>query len=110
MRMGGERFQDEMASGAQRPSPPLPTQIVSEKWKWKSLSRVQLFATPWTIQSMEFSRPEYCSGWPFPPPGDFPNPGIETTSPELQMDSLPAELSDCKTITKWFITWFYHVN
>ena len=31
MRMEGERFQDEMASGAQRPSPPLPTQIVSEK-------------------------------------------------------------------------------
>ena len=27
------------------------------KWKWKSLSGVQLFATPWTIQSMEFSRP-----------------------------------------------------
>ena len=26
--------------------------------KWKSLSRVQLFATPWTTQSMEFSRPE----------------------------------------------------
>ena len=31
----------------------------SEKWKWKSLSRVQLSATPWIIQSMEFSRPEY---------------------------------------------------
>ena len=31
-----------------------------EKWKW--LSRVQLFATPWTIQPMEFSRPEYWSG------------------------------------------------
>ena len=33
----------------------------SEKWKWKSLSRVQLFVTPWTwtIWSMEFSRPEY---------------------------------------------------
>ena len=31
-------------------------------WKWKFLSRVQLFATPWTIQSMEFSRPEYWSG------------------------------------------------
>ena len=29
------------------------------KVKWKSLSRVWLFATPWTIQSMEFSRPEY---------------------------------------------------
>ena len=30
--------------------------------KWKSLSRVQLFATPWTIQSMEFFRPQYWSG------------------------------------------------
>ena len=28
----------------------------------KSLSRVRLFATPWTIQSMEFSRPESWSG------------------------------------------------
>ena len=34
--------------------------------KWKSLSRVQLFATPWTIQSMEFSRPVYWSGVAFP--------------------------------------------
>ena len=30
-----------------------------DKWKWKSLSCVSLFATPWTIQSMEFSRPQY---------------------------------------------------
>ena len=30
-------------------------------WKWKSLSRVQLFATPWTMQSMTFSRPEHWS-------------------------------------------------
>ena len=30
--------------------------------KWKSLRRVQLFASLWTIQSMEFSRPEYWSG------------------------------------------------
>ena len=28
-------------------------------WKWKSLSRVRLFATPWTTQSMGFSRPEH---------------------------------------------------
>ena len=28
-------------------------------WKWKSLSHVQLFETPWTIQSPEFSKPEY---------------------------------------------------
>ena len=60
-------------------------------WKWKSLSRVQLFATPWTTQSMEFSRPEYWSGEPFPSPGDLPNPGIKPRSLTLQADSLPAE-------------------
>ena len=40
---------------------------------------------------MEFSRPEYWSGLPFPSPGDLPNPGIEPRSPTLQADSLPAE-------------------
>ena len=40
---------------------------------------------------MEFSRPEYCSGQPFPSLGDLPNPGIEPRSPALQADSLPAE-------------------
>ena len=34
-----------------------------------------------------FSRPEYWSGLPGPPPGDLPNPGL----PPLQVDSLPAE-------------------
>ena len=39
------------------------------------------FATPWTVAdqdplSMKFSRQEYWSGWPFPPPGDLHNPGI----------------------------------
>ena len=43
------------------------------------------------IQTMEFSRPEYWSGQPFPSPGDLPNPGIEPRSPSLQADSLPAE-------------------
>ena len=32
---------------------------------------------------MEFSRQEYLSELPFPPPGDLPNPGIELTSPTL---------------------------
>ena len=32
------------------------------RWKWKLLSHIQLFVTPWTIQLMEFSRPEYWSG------------------------------------------------
>ena len=44
-----------------------------------------------TIQSMEFSRPEYWTGKPFPAPRDLPNPGIKPRSPELQADSLPAE-------------------
>ena len=40
---------------------------------------------------MEFPRPEYWSGWPFPFPGDLPNPGIKPRSPTVQADSLPAE-------------------
>ena len=40
---------------------------------------------------MEFSSPEYWSGWPFPSPGDIPNPGITPMYPILQTDSLPAE-------------------
>ena len=48
-------------------------------------SRVRLFATPWTIAhqaplSMRFSRQEYWSGLPFPPPGDLPDAGVEPTS------------------------------
>ena len=54
----------------------------------RSLSRVWLFVTPWTIESMEFSRPEYWSGSPFPSPEDLPNPGIEPRSLTLKADSL----------------------
>ena len=39
--------------------------------------------------SWRFSRQEYCSGLPCPPPGDLPNPGIKPRSPALQVDSLP---------------------
>ena len=67
-----------------------------ERKKVKSLSRVRLFVTPWTVAyqappSMGFSRQEYWSGLPFPPPGDLPNPGIKPRSPTLQADSLPSE-------------------
>ena len=41
---------------------------------------------------MGFSRQEYWSGLPFPPPRDLPNPGIEPGSPALQANSLQAEL------------------
>ena len=44
-----------------------------------------------TIQSMEFSRPEYWSRQPFPSPGDHPKPRIKPRSPTLLVDSLPAE-------------------
>ena len=59
-----------------------------------TLSRVQLFVTPWTVAcqaplSMGFSRQEYWSGLPFPPPGDLPDPGTEPRSPVVQADSLP---------------------
>ena len=47
--------------------------------------------TPETIQSMEFSRPEYLSGYPFPSPGYLPNPGTQPRSSALQADSLPIE-------------------
>ena len=40
---------------------------------------------------MGFSRQEYWSGLPCPPPGDLPNPGIKPRSPRLQADSLPSE-------------------
>ena len=40
---------------------------------------------------MEFSRPENWSGYPFPSPGDLPNPGMKLRFPTLPVDSLPAE-------------------
>ena len=47
------------------------------------LSVQSLFVTPWTPLSVEFPRQEYCSGLPFPSPGDCPNPGIKPESPAL---------------------------
>ena len=65
----------------------------------KSISHVRLFATPWIVArqaplSMGFSRQEYWSGLPCPPPGDLPDLGTEPiclVSPALQADSLPTE-------------------
>ena len=74
----------------------LEMSTVGLKVKVKSLSRVRLFATPWTVAhqappSMGFSRQEYWSGLPFPSPGDLPNPGIQPGSPASQADTLPSE-------------------
>ena len=60
----------------------------------KSLSCVQLFATPWIVAyqvppSMEFSRQGCWSGLPFPSPGDVPHPGIKSVSPALSGGFFP---------------------
>ena len=72
----------------------------------KLLSRVQLFATPWTVAyqappTLEFSRQEYWSGLPFPSPGDLHDPGIEPRSPALQVDALPSEPPGSQAIYKF---------
>ena len=59
-------------------------------------SCVWLFETPWTaaprlLCPWGFSRQEYWSGLPCPPPGDLPNPGMEPRSPALQADFLPSK-------------------
>ena len=77
----------------------LPYSLYSQKErkrKAKSLSRVRLFETPWTVAyqappSMGFSRQEYWSGVPFPSPGDLPDPGIRPGCPALHADALPSE-------------------
>ena len=51
-----------------------------------SAAQSRLTAIPWTVAcltplAMGFSRQEYWSGLPFPPPGDLPGPGIEPACP-----------------------------
>ena len=51
---------------------------------------------PWTVAhqtppSMGFSRQEYWSGLPCPPPVDLPDPGVDPGSPALQVDSSLSE-------------------
>ena len=65
-------------------------------------SRVLLFSTPWTVAwqaplSMGFSRQEYWSGLPCPPPGDLPDPGIKPES--LMSPGLSGEF--LTTSTTW---------
>ena len=71
------------------------------KWvKWKLLSRVQLFVTPWTytVHGILQARILELVAFPFPR-GSF-NPGIKPRSPTLQAASLPAEKGS-PAILKW---------
>ena len=59
-------------------------------------SRVQLFVTLGTVAlqvplSMGFSRQEYWTGFPCPPPGVLPDWGIKSQSPAFQADCLLSE-------------------
>ena len=96
-----------------------------------SLSRVWLFAAPWTVVhqaplSVGFSRQEYWSGLPCLPPGNLPDPEIEPTSlmsPELaggffttsttwesQMDLYPMyNFVKSLVISKILVHWVMHV-
>ena len=87
------------------------TKMQTPEWsEVKSLSRVWLFATPWTIAyqappSMRFSRQEYWSGLPFPSPGDLPNPGIEPGTPAVQADALTSEPpGKPRCLNSWYVT------
>ena len=73
---------------------------IQKSWNWKlkvkSLSRVRLFATSWTVAhqappSMGLSSQEYWSGLPFPSPEDLPDPGTEPRSPASEADALTSE-------------------
>ena len=77
--------------------------------------------TPWTVAcqaplSMEFSRQEHWSGWPFPPPRDLPGPGTQPGSPAQQADSFqsvppgkpPGKLHDLNLqFNKSHLKWSY---
>ena len=75
---------------------PYPQAVLSH------FNHVRLFATLWTVAhqaplSMGFSRQEYWSGLPCPPPGDLPNPGMEPSS--LMSPALAARF--LTTSTTW---------
>ena len=73
------------------------------------LSCVWLFVTLWTIAcwtrlSMEFPRKEYWNGLPFPSSGDCPDRGIKSTSPALQVDSIPLRHQGSPCVCVWLFS------
>ena len=80
------------------------------------LSRVQLFVIPWTLAlqaplSLEFSRQEYWSGWPCPPPRDLSDPGIKPTSvvcPVLAGRFFPSATWEAHFRVYWCQNWGFH--
>ena len=82
------------------------------KMKVKSLNRVWLFATPWTVAyqappSIGFFRQECWNGLPLPSPRDLPDPGIESGSPAFQAGALTSEPQPivCTEINHYYCNW-----
>ena len=85
-----------------------PQDGVQEEVCAQLLSRVRLFAAPWTVAHhaplyMGFSRQEYWSGLPPPPPGDFSNPGIESAS--LMSLALAGKFFTTSAICMTYLNW-----
>ena len=75
-----------------------------------NFSHVQLFVMLWTVAhqaplSMGFSRQEYWSGLPCPPPGDLPNPGIKSES--LKFPALTGRLFITSATWVYIHTYIY---
>ena len=117
-------FQDRKSNVSELQQPCPSPGLIGVKVKVKSLSRVQLFVTPWTIAhqvppSMEFSR-QYWGVLPFPSPGESSQPGIEPRSPALQADALTSEppgktlIGVASSVTKWLLrksnVWHFVIN
>ena len=80
--------------------------ILLDSVKVKVVQSCSTLCDPWTVAcqaplSMEFSRQEYWSGYPFPSLGNLPNPGIKPRSPTLQADSFV-----CVTI--WYLFFSFY--
>ena len=98
---------------------------VSLRWKWRmpeshhscasvlscSVTSDSLWPPGWQPARLlcpwGFSRQEYWSELPCPPPGDLPNPGIELGSLALQEDSLPVEPAGKPTVYVGCIFYVY---
>ena len=90
---------------------PIPTTPLFATSESETISHChfRLFVIPWTIVrhaplSMGFSRQEYWSGLPFPPPWDLSDPGIEPKYSALDVNFLPSETPGIAIIKRTQIT------
>ena len=84
----------------------MPYDYTVERKKVKSISRVRLFGTPWTVAyqappSVGFSRQGYWSELPFPPPGDLSDPGLQHCRQRLYPLSLQGRPYTVEVADRW---------